>query len=57
MKEQGLDARLREVEESSQMSSADLTRLLAAQQKSSRRWKEEAKALAQAFETKLTSLR
>ncbi|XP_062334265.1 sodium channel and clathrin linker 1 [Osmerus eperlanus] len=57
MKEQGLDARVREVEESSRMSSADLTRLLAAQQKSSRRWKEEAKALAQAFETKLTSLR
>lgn len=57
LKEQGLDARVRELEESSRSSSADLTRLLAAQQKSTQRWKEEAKNLVQAFETKITSLK
>uniref|UniRef100_A0A3B4YUT9 Sodium channel and clathrin linker 1 n=1 Tax=Stegastes partitus TaxID=144197 RepID=A0A3B4YUT9_9TELE len=53
-KEQGLDAWVRELEESSRSSSADLTRLLTAQQKSTQRWKEEAKNLVQAFETKIT---
>lgn len=57
MKEQGLDARVRELEESSRSSSADLTRLLAAQQKSTRRWKEEATKLVQEFETKISSLK
>uniref|UniRef100_A0A672ZXQ8 Sodium channel and clathrin linker 1 n=1 Tax=Sphaeramia orbicularis TaxID=375764 RepID=A0A672ZXQ8_9TELE len=57
LKEQGLDARVRELEESSRSSSADLTRLLTAQQKSTQRWKEEAKNLVQAFETKITSLK
>uniref|UniRef100_A0A672H2Z6 Sodium channel and clathrin linker 1 n=1 Tax=Salarias fasciatus TaxID=181472 RepID=A0A672H2Z6_SALFA len=57
LKEQSLDARLRELEDSSRSSSADLTRLLAAQQKSTQRWKEEAKSLVQAFETKVTSLK
>ncbi|XP_072240346.1 sodium channel and clathrin linker 1 [Leuresthes tenuis] len=57
LKEQGLDARVREMEESSRSSSADLTRLLAAQQKSTQRWKEEAKNLVQAFETKITGLK
>uniref|UniRef100_A0A8C8A124 Sodium channel and clathrin linker 1 n=1 Tax=Oryzias sinensis TaxID=183150 RepID=A0A8C8A124_9TELE len=45
VKEQGLEARVRELEESSRSSSADLTRLLAAQQKSAQRRKEEAKNL------------
>lgn len=57
LKEQGLDARVRELEESSRSSSADLTRLLTAQQKSTQRWKEEAKNLVQAFETKITVLK
>uniref|UniRef100_A0A3Q3LBE9 Sodium channel and clathrin linker 1 n=1 Tax=Mastacembelus armatus TaxID=205130 RepID=A0A3Q3LBE9_9TELE len=54
LKEQGLDARLRELEESSRTSSADLMRLLTAQQKSTQRWKEEATNLVQSFETKIT---
>uniref|UniRef100_A0A3Q1KDE0 Sodium channel and clathrin linker 1 n=1 Tax=Anabas testudineus TaxID=64144 RepID=A0A3Q1KDE0_ANATE len=57
LKEQGLDARVRELEESSRSSSADLTRLLTAQQKSTQRWKEEAKNLVQAFESKITGLK
>ncbi|KAK9539651.1 hypothetical protein VZT92_002154 [Zoarces viviparus] len=54
LKEQGLDARVQELEDSSQSSRADLTRLLTAQQKSTQRWKEEARSLVQAFETKIT---
>ncbi|MEQ2276153.1 hypothetical protein XENORESO_014599, partial [Xenotaenia resolanae] len=57
LKEQGLDARVRELEERSRSSTADLTRLLAAAQKSTQRWKEEAKNLVQAFETKITALK
>ena len=57
LKEQGLDAQVRELEESSRSSTTDLTRLLTAQQKSSRRWKEEAKNLVQAFETQITGLK
>ncbi|XP_004066334.1 sodium channel and clathrin linker 1 [Oryzias latipes] len=57
VKEQGLEARVRELEESSRSSSADLTRLLAAQQKSAQRRKEEAKNLVQAFEAKITGLK
>ncbi|XP_037620960.1 sodium channel and clathrin linker 1 isoform X1 [Sebastes umbrosus] len=57
MKEQGLGARVEELEESSRSSSVDLTRLLTAQQKSTQRWKDEAKNLVQAFETKITGLK
>ncbi|XP_024115413.1 sodium channel and clathrin linker 1 isoform X1 [Oryzias melastigma] len=57
VKEQGLEARVRELEESSRSSSADLTRVLAAQQKSAQRWKEETKNLVQAFEAKITGLK
>ena len=57
LKEKGLDARVQELEESSRSSSVDLTRLLTAQQKSTQRWKEEAKNLVQAFETKITALK
>ncbi|KAG7222919.1 hypothetical protein INR49_015972, partial [Caranx melampygus] len=57
LKEQGLDARVKELEESSRSTSVDLTRLLTAQQKSTQRWKEEAKNLVQAFETKITGLK
>uniref|UniRef100_A0AAY4AH61 Sodium channel and clathrin linker 1 n=1 Tax=Denticeps clupeoides TaxID=299321 RepID=A0AAY4AH61_9TELE len=57
VKEHGLDARLRELEESRKSSSADLTRLLLAQQKTTKRWKEEARKLADIFEHKLGSLK
>lgn len=57
LKEQGLAAQVRELEECSRTSSADLTRLLTAQQKNTHRWKEEAKNLMQSFETKITSLK
>lgn len=57
LKEQGLDARVRELEECSRSSSVDLTRLLTAQQKNCQRWKEEAKNLTQSFETKIAGLK
>uniref|UniRef100_A0A8C5FYV4 Sodium channel and clathrin linker 1 n=1 Tax=Gouania willdenowi TaxID=441366 RepID=A0A8C5FYV4_GOUWI len=50
-----LSTRLRELEESSSSSSADLTRLLTAQHKSTQRWKEEATNLVQTFEAKITT--
>jgi len=56
-KELSLDARVYELEESGRSSSADLTRLLSAQQRSGQRWKEEARKLAQAFETTVGGLR
>ncbi|XP_064190579.1 sodium channel and clathrin linker 1 isoform X1 [Anguilla rostrata] len=57
LKERGLEARVRELEESSRSSTVELTRLLTAQQKAAKRWKEEARKLAEAFELKLGSLR
>ncbi|XP_051558376.1 sodium channel and clathrin linker 1-like [Myxocyprinus asiaticus] len=57
VKEQGLESRLREMEESSKNSSAGLSRLLLAQQKTISCYKEEAKQLTQAFQQKLSSLR
>ncbi|XP_073698524.1 sodium channel and clathrin linker 1 [Garra rufa] len=57
VKEQGLESRLREMEESSKNSSAGLSRLLLAQQKTISRYKDEAKNLTQAFQQKLSSLR
>uniref|UniRef100_A0A673FZ49 Sodium channel and clathrin linker 1 n=1 Tax=Sinocyclocheilus rhinocerous TaxID=307959 RepID=A0A673FZ49_9TELE len=57
VKERGLEARLREMEESSKNSSAGSTRLLLAQQKTISRYKDEAKNLTQAFQQKLNSLR
>ncbi|XP_074551921.1 sodium channel and clathrin linker 1 isoform X2 [Halichoeres trimaculatus] len=57
LKEQGLEARMQELEESSRSSSADMKRLLAAQRKSTQHWKEEAKNLVQAFETKISNLK
>ncbi|CAL8329925.1 unnamed protein product [Lota lota] len=57
VKELGLDARVHQLEASSRSSSDNLTRLLTAQQRSTQRWKEEAKKLAQAFEANIASLR
>uniref|UniRef100_A0AAV2LIC3 Sodium channel and clathrin linker 1 n=1 Tax=Knipowitschia caucasica TaxID=637954 RepID=A0AAV2LIC3_KNICA len=55
LKERELDAQIRELEESSKRNNADVARLLAAQQKTTQRWKEEAKKLIQDFETKTMS--
>uniref|UniRef100_A0A8C6S6D7 Sodium channel and clathrin linker 1 n=1 Tax=Neogobius melanostomus TaxID=47308 RepID=A0A8C6S6D7_9GOBI len=55
LKERELDAQIRELEETGRRNSADLTRLLTAQQKTTLRWKEEAKKLIQDFESKMTS--
>ncbi|CAM4499666.1 unnamed protein product [Leuciscus chuanchicus] len=57
VKEQSLESRLREMEESSKNSSTGLTRLVLAQQKTISRYKDEAKNLTQAFQQKLSSLR
>ncbi|MFT7807427.1 sodium channel and clathrin linker 1 isoform X1 [Arapaima gigas] len=57
LKEQDLEARVRELEESSKNSSTDLNRLLVAQQRTTKRWKEEAHKLAEAFEHKLGNLK
>lgn len=57
VKEQGLESRLREMEESSKNSSAGLSRLLLAQQKTISRYKDEVKQLTEAFQQKLSSLR
>lgn len=57
VKEQGLESRLREMEESSKSSSAGLSRLLLAQQKTISRYKEESKQLTEAFQQKFSSLR
>ncbi|KAG7265207.1 hypothetical protein CRUP_027696 [Coryphaenoides rupestris] len=57
VKELSLSARVCELEESSRSSSTDLTRMLAAQQRTGQRWKEEARKLTQAFETTVAGLR
>ncbi|XP_068607361.1 sodium channel and clathrin linker 1 [Brachionichthys hirsutus] len=56
LKEQGLEAQVQELERYGHSSSAELTRLLTAERKSSRRWKEEANNLMQSFETKAVRL-
>ncbi|XP_066515951.1 sodium channel and clathrin linker 1 [Hoplias malabaricus] len=57
VKEQSLESRLREVEESSKSSTAGLHRLLLAQQKTTSRYREEAKQLTHTFQNTLSSLR
>lgn len=57
VKEQGLESRLREMEESSKNSSAGLSRLVLAQQKTISRYKDEVKQLTEAFQQKLSSLK
>uniref|UniRef100_A0A8B9JAJ4 Sodium channel and clathrin linker 1 n=1 Tax=Astyanax mexicanus TaxID=7994 RepID=A0A8B9JAJ4_ASTMX len=53
VKEQSLEARLREMEESSKSSNAGLSRLLQAQQKTTNRYREEAKQLTHTFQNTL----
>ncbi|XP_061685812.1 sodium channel and clathrin linker 1-like isoform X2 [Syngnathoides biaculeatus] len=56
VKEKALKAQMTDLEESNRNSSADLMRLLTAQQKSIQRWKVEAPNMAQAFETRIKNL-
>ncbi|XP_061625924.1 sodium channel and clathrin linker 1-like isoform X1 [Phyllopteryx taeniolatus] len=55
-KEKALKAQITDLEESSRNSSADLMRLLTAQQKSIQRWKVEAPNMAQAFQSRIKNL-
>ncbi|XP_051939239.1 sodium channel and clathrin linker 1-like [Hippocampus zosterae] len=57
LKEKTLSAQMSDLEESSRNSSADLMRLLTAQNKSIQRWKDEGKNMAQAFEIKMKNMK
>ncbi|NXJ59953.1 SCLT1 protein, partial [Rostratula benghalensis] len=57
VKEHGFEARLREMEDSSQKSTAELRRLLVAQQKATNRWREETKSLTETAEARISKLK
>ncbi|NXP38624.1 SCLT1 protein, partial [Leiothrix lutea] len=57
VKEHGYEARLREMEDTSHKSTAELRRLLAAQQKATSRWKEETKNLTDTTEARINKLK
>uniref|UniRef100_A0A8D2Q2A1 Sodium channel and clathrin linker 1 n=1 Tax=Zosterops lateralis melanops TaxID=1220523 RepID=A0A8D2Q2A1_ZOSLA len=57
VKEHGYEARLREMEDTSHKSTAELRRLLAAQQKATNRWKEETKNLTDTTEARISKLK
>ncbi|NWR61026.1 SCLT1 protein, partial [Bucorvus abyssinicus] len=57
VKEHGYEARLKEMEDTSQKSTAELRRLLAAQQKATNRWKEETKSLTETTEARISKLK
>ncbi|XP_009889726.1 PREDICTED: sodium channel and clathrin linker 1 [Charadrius vociferus] len=57
VKEHGYEARLKEMEDTSQKSTAELRRLLAAQQKATNRWKEETKNLTETTEARISKLK
>ncbi|NWV35568.1 SCLT1 protein, partial [Grantiella picta] len=57
VKEHGYEARLREMEDSNLKSTAELRRLLAAQQKATNRWKEEIKNLTATTEARIHKLK
>ncbi|XP_066174296.1 sodium channel and clathrin linker 1 [Sylvia atricapilla] len=57
VKEHGYEARLREMEDTSHKSTAELRRLLVAQQKATNRWKEETKNLTDTTEARITKLK
>ncbi|XP_025963331.1 sodium channel and clathrin linker 1 isoform X5 [Dromaius novaehollandiae] len=57
VKEHGYEARLKEMEDSSQKSTAELRRLLVAQQKATNRWKEETKNLTETTEVRISKLK
>ncbi|NXD42810.1 SCLT1 protein, partial [Copsychus sechellarum] len=57
VKEHGYEARLKEMEDTSHESTAELRRLLAAQQKATNRWKEEIKILTETTEARISKLK
>ncbi|NXX87925.1 SCLT1 protein, partial [Centropus bengalensis] len=57
VKESGYEARLQEMEDTSQKSTAELRRLLVAQQKATNRWKEETKSLTESTEARISKLK
>ncbi|NWW56332.1 SCLT1 protein, partial [Ifrita kowaldi] len=57
VKEHGYEARLKEMEDTSHKSTAELRRLLAAQQKATNRWKEETKNLTETTEARIRNLK
>ncbi|KFO90458.1 Sodium channel and clathrin linker 1, partial [Buceros rhinoceros silvestris] len=56
-KEHGYEARLQEMEDTNQKSTAELRRLLIAQQKATNRWKEETKSVTEATEARISKLK
>ncbi|NXG24254.1 SCLT1 protein, partial [Grallaria varia] len=57
VKEHGYEARLKEMEDTSHKSAAELRHLLAAQQKATNRWKEETKNLSETAEARIRKLK
>ncbi|XP_009564484.2 sodium channel and clathrin linker 1 isoform X2 [Cuculus canorus] len=57
VKERGYEARLKEMEDTSQKSTAELRRLLVAQQKATNQWKEETKSLTETTEARISKLK
>nr|XP_009484891.1 PREDICTED: sodium channel and clathrin linker 1 [Pelecanus crispus] len=57
VKEHGYEARLKEMEDTRQKSTAELRRLLVAQQKATNRWKEETKNLTETTEARISKLK
>ncbi|KAI1238636.1 hypothetical protein IHE44_0013373 [Lamprotornis superbus] len=57
VKEHGYEARLKEMEDTSHKSTAELRRLLVAQQKATNRWKEEIKILTETTEARISKLK
>ncbi|NXG77742.1 SCLT1 protein, partial [Baryphthengus martii] len=57
LKEHGYEARLQEMEDTSQKSTAELRRLLIAQQKATHRWKEETRNLTGETEARISKLK
>ncbi|NWH64418.1 SCLT1 protein, partial [Geococcyx californianus] len=57
LKESGYEARLKEMEDTSQKSTAELRRLLVAQQKATNQWKEETKNLTETTEARISKLK
>ncbi|XP_062902734.1 sodium channel and clathrin linker 1 isoform X2 [Mobula hypostoma] len=56
VKERGFEIQLQELEETNRNSNTELKRLLAAQQKATSRWRDEARKLTEAFEVKQNNL-
>ncbi|KAM6346593.1 sodium channel and clathrin linker 1 isoform 2-T2 [Podargus strigoides] len=57
VKEHGYEAQLKEMEDISHKSTAELRRLLVAQQKATNRWKEETKSLTETTEARMSKLK